>query len=66
MACSSSTTGRSTRQTDTSGTVNLTAGICYPITVEYFDVSGQGWRGSMADSGTGSYVAVPADRLFAN
>jgi mono/diheme cytochrome c family protein len=54
-------------KTDTSGTINLTAGTRYSITVEYYEVSGQAVaRLRWLTPGNSSYVAVPADRLFAN
>ena len=54
-------------KTDTSVDVNLTAGQFYTVTLEYFDNSGKAvarlrWR----LPGTTTYVAVPADKLYAN
>jgi YVTN family beta-propeller protein len=59
-------TNHSTK-TDTSGDINLTAGQYYSVTVEYFENSGKAvarlrWR----LPGTTTYVAVPADKLYAN
>jgi hypothetical protein len=53
--------------TDTSGDINLVAGVRYSITLEYYDDRGVAearlrWR----TPGTGGYVVVPADRLFPN
>jgi hypothetical protein len=53
--------------TDTSGNINLVAGVRYSITVEYYERTGNAearlrWR----TPGTGSYVVVPAAQLFPN
>lgn len=52
--------------TDTSGAVNLEAGRRYAITMEYFENRGSAvarlrWR----TPGNSTYVAIPADRLYA-
>jgi hypothetical protein len=54
-------------KTDTSGDINLTAGQYYTVTMDYFENSGKAvarlrWR----LPGTTTYVAVPADKLYAN
>jgi PA14 domain len=53
--------------TNTSGDVNLVAGVRYSITLEYYEASGQAeirlrWR----TPGNGSFVVVPASQLFTN
>jgi hypothetical protein len=53
--------------TNTSGNVNLVAGVRYPITLEYYEASGQAEiRLRWLTPGNGSYVVVPANQLFAN
>ena len=67
-ARSSSTTGRRTpRPPNTSGTLNLVAGTRYTITLEYYEASGQAEiRLRWLTPGNGSYVIVPANRLYPN
>ena len=54
-------------RTDTSVDVNLTAGQFYTVSMEYYESGGKAvarlrWR----QPGTTTYVAVPADKLYAN
>jgi YVTN family beta-propeller protein len=54
-------------RTDTSVTVNLSAGQRYPVTMEYYERRGQAvarlrWR----TPGNTTFVAIPVDRLYAN
>ena len=54
-------------RTDTSADVNLTAGQFYTVSMEYYENGGKAvarlrWR----QPGTTTYVAVPADKLYAN
>ena len=54
-------------RTDTSGTVNLTAGQRYTVTVEYYDrTSTATMRLRWKVPGSSSYVAIPAASLYAN
>jgi len=53
--------------TNTSGTVNLVAGIRYSIALEYYEASGQAEIGlRWLTPGNSSFVIVPASQLFAN
>jgi YVTN family beta-propeller protein len=54
-------------RTDTSADVNLTAGQFYTVRMEYYENGGKAvarlrWR----QPGTTTYVAVPADKMYAN
>ena len=58
---------RHTSATDTSGSINLIAGVRYAVIVEYFDASSTAVaRLRWLTPGNTGYVAVPADRLFPN
>ena len=56
-----------TSTTDTSGNINLVAGVRYSITLEYYEADGSAearlrWR----TPGNASYVTIPAAQLFPN
>ena len=61
------TTGRRTRDPNTSGTISLIAGTRYTITVEYYEAGGQSEiRLRWLPPGNTSYVIVPASQLYGN
>jgi hypothetical protein len=54
-------------RTDTSVDVNLTAGQFYTVSMEYYENGGKAVaRLRWLRPGTTTYVAVPADKMYAN